>query len=54
MLSAILSTYIKLPVVIKTFVLSIIFKWPFYTGLTVTYLDIAIIFYTSAYYKDPI
>ena len=32
--SAILSTFIKLPVVIKTFVLSI-FEWPFYTGLTV-------------------
>ena len=29
--SAILSTFIKLPVVIKTFVLSI-FEWPFYTG----------------------
>ena len=32
--SAILSTFIKLPVVIKTFVLSI-FEWPFYTGFTV-------------------
>ena len=32
--SAILSTYIKLPFVIKTFVLSI-FEWPFYTGFTV-------------------
>ena len=32
--SAILSTFIKLPVVIKTFVLSI-FEWWFYTGLTV-------------------
>ena len=32
--SAILSTFIKLPVVIKTFVLSI-FEWPFYTGSTV-------------------
>ena len=30
--SAILSTFIKLPVVIKTVVLSI-FEWPFYTGL---------------------
>ena len=29
--SAILSTCIKLPIVIKTFVLSI-FEWPFYTG----------------------
>ena len=32
--SAILSTFIKLPFVIKIFVLSI-FEWPFYTGLTV-------------------
>ena len=32
--SAILLTFIKLPFVIKTFVLSI-FEWPFYTGLTV-------------------
>ena len=32
--SAILSTFIKLLVVIKTFVLSI-FEWPFYTGFTV-------------------
>ena len=32
--SAILSTFIKLPVVIKTFVL-FIFEWLFYTGLTV-------------------
>ena len=32
--SAILSTFIKLPVVIKAFVLSI-FEWPFYTGFTV-------------------
>ena len=32
--SAIFWTFIKLPVVIKTFVLSI-FKWPFYTGFTV-------------------
>ena len=32
--SAILSTFIKLPVVIKIFVLSI-FEWPFYTGFTV-------------------
>ena len=29
--SAILSTFIKLPFVIKTFVLSV-FEWPFYTG----------------------
>ena len=33
--SAILSTFIKLPFVIKTFVLSI-FEWPFYTGFTVS------------------
>ena len=32
--SAILSTFIKLPFVIKIFVLSI-FEWPFYTGSTV-------------------
>ena len=32
--SAILSTFIKLPMVIKIFVLSI-FEWPFYTGFTV-------------------
>ena len=33
-LSAILSTFIKLPVGIKIFVLSI-FEWPFYTWFTV-------------------
>ena len=32
--SAILSPFIKLPLVIKIFVLSI-FEWPFYTGFTV-------------------
>ena len=32
--SAILSTFIKLPFLIKIFVLSI-FEWPFYTGFTV-------------------
>ena len=32
--SAILSTFIKLPFVIKIFVLSI-FEWPFYTSFTV-------------------
>ena len=32
--SVILSTFIKLPVVFKIFVLSI-FEWPFYTGFTV-------------------
>ena len=33
--SAILSTFIKLPFVIKIFVLSI-FEWPLKTGITVT------------------
>ena len=33
--SAILSTFIKLPIVIKIFVLSI-FEWPFYAGFTVS------------------
>ena len=32
--SAILSTFIKLPFVIKIFVLSV-FEWPFYTGFTI-------------------
>ena len=32
--SAILSTFIKLPFVIKIFVLPI-FQWPFYTGFTI-------------------
>ena len=32
--SALLSPFIKLPFVIKTFVMSI-FEWPFYTGFTV-------------------
>ena len=35
--SAILLTFIKLPFVIKTFVLSI-FEWLFYTGFTVSYI----------------
>ena len=35
--SAILSTFIKLPVVIKSFVLYI-FEWPFYTGFTVCHM----------------
>ena len=35
--SAILSTFIKLPFVIKISVLSI-FEWPFYTGFTVPHL----------------
>ena len=33
-ITAILLTFIKLPFVIKVFVLSI-FEWPFYTGFTV-------------------
>ena len=37
--SAIHLTFIKLPVVIKIFVLSI-FKWPFYTGFTLMHLTI--------------
>ena len=37
--SAILSTFIKLPFVIKIFVLSI-FEWPLYTGFTVFTLTI--------------
>ena len=32
--SAVLSTFIKLPFVVKIFVLSI-FEWPFYTGFTI-------------------
>ena len=36
--SAILLTFIKLPVVIKTFVLSI-FEQPFYTGFTVLHKE---------------
>ena len=40
--SAIHSTFIKQPFVIKTFVLSI-FEWPFYTGFAVIFL------YTSIY-----
>ena len=34
--SAILLTFIKLPFVIKTFVVSI-FEWPYKTGFTVSY-----------------
>ena len=37
--SAILLTFIKLPFVIKIFVLSI-FEWPFYTGFTVFLLSL--------------
>ena len=48
--SAILSTFIKLPVVIKIFVLSI-FEWPFNTSFTVKEenfdLSIEMIFLTS-------
>ena len=33
--SAILSAFIKLPFVIKVFVLSMIFEWPLYSGFTV-------------------
>ena len=36
--SEILSTFIKLPFVIKIYVLSI-FEWPFYTGFTVPVID---------------
>ena len=43
--SAILSTFIKLPVVIKTFVLSI-FEWPFYTGSGS--------FYTNGLYRESL
>ena len=35
--SAILSTFIKLPFIIKIFVLSF-FEWPFYTGFTVSHI----------------
>ena len=38
--STILSTFIKLPVVIETFVLSI-FEWPFYIGFTVLLICIS-------------
>ena len=37
--SAIISTFIKLPFVIKIFVLSI-FEWPFYTGFTVLLIKV--------------
>ena len=39
--SAILSTFIKLQVVIKIFVLSI-FEWPFYSGFTVVYILLSV------------
>ena len=41
--SAILSTFIKLPFVIKIFILSI-FKWPFYTGFTVGKISVFLAF----------
>ena len=44
--SAILSTFIKLPFVIKIFVLSI-FEWPFCTGFTVCKEEIKIFLKTS-------
>ena len=37
--SAILLTFIKLPFVIKIFILSV-FEWPFYTGFTALYNNI--------------
>ena len=40
--SAILLTFIKLPFLIKIFVLSI-FEWPFYTGFTVNILTLCIL-----------
>ena len=40
--SAILSTFIKLPFVIKIFILST-FEWPFYTGFTVMYVQIPLL-----------
>ena len=39
--SAILSTFIKLPVAIKIFVVSI-FEWPFYSGFTVVYILLSV------------
>ena len=48
--STILSTFIKLPFVIKTFVLSI-FEWLFYTGFTVQY---NMILYLSSSVSDKI
>ena len=41
--SAILLTFIKLPFVIKIFILSI-FEWPFYTGFTVIYKPFSLLF----------
>ena len=42
MLSAILLTCIQLPVIVKTFVLSI-FEWLFYTGFTVVSLRVTVL-----------
>ena len=47
--SAILLTFIKLPFVIKIFVLSI-FEWPFYTGFTIHFFQNKI-YLGSACYK---
>ena len=41
--SAILLTFIKLPFVIKIFVLSI-FEWPFYTGFTVQMSEVLVLY----------
>ena len=46
--SAILSTFIKLQIVIKIFVWSI-FEWPFYTRFTVNITDLYYIFGVSGY-----
>ena len=43
--SAIVLTFIKLPLVIKIFVLSI-FEWPFYTGFTVL-ITVTVVLYAS-------
>ena len=48
--SAILLTFIKLPFVFKTFVLSI-FKWPLKTGFTV---ETPVIFFSSLFRNDPL
>ena len=51
--SAILSTFIKLPFVIKIFVLSI-FEWPFYTGFTIPASDdLCCLLLTFANNLDP-
>ena len=46
--SAVLSTFIKLPFVIKIFVLSI-FEWPLRTGFTVKYLKILLQYHICLY-----